>query len=119
MTAPLNRTWAPGQSGRRLQIALSETRRLGVRSITASTTATLADDVILADATGGAITVTLPAVGNRQKIPLAVKKLDASVNAVTIAASGADTIDGAATLVISTQYACYTLVADANGYWIV
>ena len=55
------------------------------------------DGLILADATGGAFTVTLPtAVGNAGQ-QFIVKRISTGANVLTIATTGAQTIDGAAT----------------------
>lgn len=73
----------------------------------------------LGDATAGAITLTLnasPANGQVQYI----KKIDATVNAVTISGNGHN-IDGAATLVLSAQNA-HTLICydgPAGVWWVI
>jgi hypothetical protein len=48
-----------------------------------------------------------------------VKKTDASVNAVTIDASGAETIDGALTVVITSPNESVDLYSDGTSWWIV
>ncbi len=74
------------------------------------------DEVILANATAGAIVVDLPSpVSGRRVI---VKKTDASANTVTVDAN-ADTIDGATTFVLNNQYDTVTVVADGSDWWIV
>lgn len=121
----MSEKWAPPVAGapwtrtdeRRLQIALAKTRTQALTTTTASLTATLAHDVLLCDATGGAITVTLPVAAQRIKTPLWVKKIDATANAVTIAASGAETIDGAASVSFAVQYQSYTIVSDGVSKW--
>lgn len=85
------------------------------RTITGSSAVTGTDAFILANANGGAIIVTLPAAaaGRRYK----VKKIDASVNAVTITpASG--TIDGLASIDLIDQYAALTAVTDGTNWWL-
>lgn len=67
-------------------------------------------DMLLVDATAGNVNLTLPraAVG----LPgLTVKKLDATGNTVTLTCTGGDTIDGAATYVISAQYGTVNILA--------
>src|SRR4030067_1035165 len=74
-----------------------------VASITADYTATLNDDTILANATAGAVTVSLPtAVGNTGK-KFVIKKIDSSANTVTVDPNGSETIDGQATAGILAQ----------------
>src|SRR5207253_1542915 len=74
-------------------------------------------DVVLCDATSGSFTITLPSVSvNGRKVT--VKKTDASVNTVTISpASG--TIDGAASLVISTRWVSYDVIADGTNWYVI
>ena len=49
---------------------------------------------------------------------LAIKKIDSSANTVTIDAAGANTIDGVATKVISTQYDKLTIQWDGTNWHI-
>ncbi len=71
------------------------------------------------DASGGAVTVNLPtAVGNAGAL-IEVRKIDSSANAVTVDASGAQTINGAATHVIASQYASYSYRSDGTNVGIV
>lgn len=67
------------------------------------------------DATGGAIALTLPPATNDDSRIIIVKKSDNSVNAVTVTAAGSDTIDGAATFVLSNQYEFVVLINDEDG----
>lgn len=86
----------------------------GVSTKTANYTATATDACVLADATTAGFTVTLPAVvAGRQ---LTVKKLDSTVNLVTVApASG--TIDGAANDVISVQWQSRTYISNGTNWY--
>lgn len=92
---------------------------LNVASVTANYTATENDLVVLADATTGAITVTLPSTHGREGRRLIVKKTDSSGNAVTIDGNGAETIDGATTVALSTQYATREMVSDLSNWHVV
>lgn len=81
-------------------------------------TATDSDIIIVCDASSGAFTITLPtAVGRRGKA-FYIKKTDATANAVTIDADGAETIDGALTQVIAMQYNSLSLVSDGSNWHI-
>jgi hypothetical protein len=71
---------------------------------TAAYTITEGDDVVLADATGGAFSVILPKATLFKGRQFWVKKVDASGNAVTIDGDGSETIDGAATLALAAQW---------------
>lgn len=91
------------------------------RVIAASTTMLMSDEVLLVNATGGAVTVTLlPLAQVGEGFLLGVVKTDASANAVTIDGSGAETIIGAATLATTTRWTSYTLYASvALSTWVV
>ncbi len=75
--------------------------------------------IIIADATSGAITVTLPAVGKMTNYQVTVKKVDSTANTVTVDGESAETIDEVATQVISTQYEALTLASDGTEWWII
>ena len=95
--------------------ALSDGFFYNTKSITADYTATVGDMTILADATAGAITVTLPAASDTLGKRYFVKKTDASVNTVTVQSSSGN-IDGAATKVLSAQYASAEMLSDGAAY---
>lgn len=85
---------------------------------TAAATITDRDGVVTGDATGGPFTLTLPtAVGRRGRL-VVCKKLDASVNAVTVDGAGTETIDGAATVALTTQWQVVRLLSDGTN-WLV
>lgn len=75
------------------------------------------NDTVLADATDGAITLSLPAA-SVQNSELCIKKIDATANTVTIAADGSDLIDGSSTLILGTQYDAVRIASDGDGWWI-
>ena len=92
------------------------TNNKSVSTKTGNYTILQSDDVILGDATSGAITITLPtAVGNSGEI-FNIKKIDSSVNAVTIATTSSQTIDGALTQPILTQYQNITVVSNGTNW---
>ena len=83
---------------------------------TSTYNATLADTIILVDATSGAVTINLPtSVGIESKLYI-IKKIDSSANAVTIDANGAQTLDGDTTTVLYNQYDHIKFVSD-NVNW--
>lgn len=99
--------------------ASASSRVVPFRQVTAATTALPSDYLILVDATTGAVTVNLPSAASSRGAALVVKKIDASANAVTIDASGSETIDGATTQALAAQYDSLTLICDASQWWIV
>lgn len=84
-----------------------------VRSVTSNTTVLADDDIILADATTGQITVTLPSAATAGR-NLTVKKMDASSNAVVLNRVGSDTIDGDTQLYITSQYDAPMIQSDGS-----
>lgn len=88
------------------------------KTITAATyTALISDNLIIADATSGAITITLPAANAYGTSQITVVKKDSSANTVTVQRAGADTIEGLTSLVISLQRGKVFLVSDGVSIW--
>lgn len=108
-------TFSSAQSG---SCVINGAMGSGVDVTTITTTDTLgaANFMFLCDATGGAVTVNLPAVATagegRQYI---VKKIDATANACTLDGNGAETIDGSATRAILTQNESVSLITNGSG----
>lgn len=75
--------------------------------------------VILADATSGTVTITLPAVSGLTGREYMIKKVDSTANKVTIDGNGAETIDGATTQDLNTQYTGFNVVTDGTEWWII
>jgi hypothetical protein len=86
---------------------------------TASYLANTPGEVILANATSGALTVSLPKADGFYGKSVQVKKIDSSANAVTIQAKTGETIDGTNTKVIATQYMSYTVMSTGTEWVIV
>lgn len=74
------------------------------RTTTGGLTAASVHTTSLADATAGAIVLTLGTAASMINRLLVIKKIDATANTVTIQGNGAETIDGTNTRVLSTQY---------------
>lgn len=76
-------------------------------------------EILLADATNAALTITLPnaAVVNKEK--RIIKKIDTTANAVTIEGSGSQTIDGELNITITQPYASYTMLASGSSWFII
>ena len=72
--------------------------------------------LVKCSASGGAFTVTLyTAVGNTGN-SVTVKKTDSSTNAITIATTSSQTIDGVTTQTINSQYTSFTMVSDGSNW---
>jgi hypothetical protein len=88
-----------------------------VRTVTVNTTLDDFYETVLVDATGGNVTITLPLAAASPFRKYNIKKIDATANTVTITGSGGETIDGAATQVIVTQYATLSPESDHISTW--
>lgn len=85
-------------------------------SVAVDTTVEIGHSTIRVDATGAARTLTLlPAANCKGKI-FTIKKIDSSGNTVTIDANASETIDGATTRVLSTQYASVKIQSNGTGW---
>ena len=74
-----------------------------------------AGDLIRVTTTAGAVTITLPLIsGQSDGFKIAVVKWSSDANGVTVARSGSDTINGATSYSIATQYSSATFVADCE-----
>ncbi len=89
---------------------------LGIKTITADTTLTSSDTVVLCDASAGAITVTLPAAASHAGRHYYVKKIDSSANMVTIDGNADETIDGGLTAVLTVENEDVPVVCDGANW---
>jgi hypothetical protein len=71
------------------------------------------------DATSGPITITLPAIATYPGRLLTVRKVDNTTNVVTIAAAGADLIQGNATTTLAAQWKVISLSNNNSSQWYV
>lgn len=79
----------------------------------------VAGDLVIVDASGGAVTITLPAVA--ANVTVAVRKADSSLNAVTVAAAGSDTIgvlNPTASVTLSLPSQTETYVGGPSTSWV-
>lgn len=74
-------------------------------------------EVVLADASDGELTVTLPTPESAASV--VVKKIDSSANAVTIATPGSETIDGDSSRTVTAQYVSREITSDGTDYYII
>ncbi len=76
------------------------------------------DDQLIVDATAGNVIISLPAVAMLQKAylcrELLIKKVDVSAHTVTVTAIVGDLIDGAASIVLTSQYDNCGIINDVN-----
>jgi hypothetical protein len=89
-----------------------------VLEVTSTYTLSLNDALVFADATSGNFTITLKPARECEQKRVTIKKTNAG-NTVTIDPNGSETIDGAATYAITTQYDSVDLVSYNGNWWIV
>ncbi len=77
------------------------------------------DTVIFANASSGAVTITLPLASGSGGYRFYVKRTDGSANACSVGVSGSDTIDGQSSISLSAQYMSLTLVSDGSAWYII
>jgi hypothetical protein len=91
---------ADGAQLNQLYQAMSRLAGYAIKTVThaMSPYVVTADDagLLLLDASAGDVAVTMPAAAGVKGRPFALRRVDSTANAVTIAAAGADTLDGAA-----------------------
>ena len=68
---------------------------------------------------GGNITITLPAVSGCSGRIYHIKKIDSSAYTVTIDANSSETIDGALTQTLTTQYESITIQNNGSAWYII
>ena len=91
--------------------------KLGQRTVTTNPTIVDTDWTLFCNAFLGPITVALPAAASSAGRVLNIKKMDSSVNTVTIDPNGAEQIDGAATLVINEQFRSIQCQCDGSNWF--
>jgi hypothetical protein len=90
--------------------------RVKPRTVTTSVSLFVTDFEILADATSGSLSLMLPfSLGNGQMYH--IKKIDDTLNVVTITPQTGDLIDGAISVSLTTPRADAWLIAAAPTYW--
>ena len=88
------------------------------RSVTTSTSIVSSDFAIIADSTAGAITVSLPPAATANGRIFFVKRVNAGANNVTVDPFGSETIDGAATHVLTLQWHRVEIISNGTAWFI-
>jgi hypothetical protein len=101
---------------------LATRRPAFITTVTADTTLDADDYSVLVDATADDTVITLPPAASALSGGIGrvynIKKTDATDNTVTIDGNGAETIDGAATQVLTAQYQSVTIQSTGTS-WVV
>ena len=96
------------------RLALTGGFKANLVTKTGAYTTTADDYTILCDASGGSFTLTLIALASHLEGIYHIKKTDSSANTVTLDGNGGETIDGALTAVLTTQYESITIQAGSE-----
>ena len=87
-----------------------------ITSVSSNYTAVSTDSVILANATSGAFTVTLPTAAGIKGRQYNVKLQNTNGNTVTVATTGGQTIDGATTQIMYLGYTNLVVLSDGSNW---
>ena len=87
------------------------------RSVTASGNVVCGDYLIIADATAGAITMTLPPAALVPGRIYTFKRINAGANAVVVDGYGSETIDGALTQTLGSQWSGVTIMSNGTAWF--
>ena len=104
---------------RRISILFDRLMEVNIVTATATITASCVQNVLLCNATTGAITVNLPDARMHKNHMIIVKKTDASANAVTLDGFSTQTIDGGLTLALAAQYNFRIIISDGSNWHVV
>ena len=107
---------APG-SGRQIKPVASTVVNRAIVSKTSAYTLTANDSVILADSTGAAFTLTLPAVAGTSGTVYTVLRVNAGANNVTIDGNASETINGATTYVLTAQWQAVEIISNGTAWY--
>lgn len=105
-----------------LDLAAAIDRRLNrniqypLATVTGTVSLTASNRIALADASGGAVTINLPSATGLSGMIFVVKKIDGSTNSVTIVPQGGQTIEGAASISMTTAQDVRTFVSDGANW---
>jgi hypothetical protein len=93
----------------------AQLRAMARTTVTGNTTLTLAHQMVWVDASGGAVTITMPAAADHAGVEWIIEKIDSTANLVTIAA--ADTINGDASFDLLAQYESIRPQSNGSVYY--
>jgi hypothetical protein len=92
---------------------------LETTTVSADTTLTTSNHVVLVNAGAGDVTISLPTAVNNTGLHFIIKKLDASENLVIINADGVEVIDESITAEIDIQFDAFRIVSDGSNWQII
>ena len=93
--------------------------RSNIKSISTSSTLDIQDEIVIVDASGGDVTVTLPAAATSKGKRYTVKKNDTSINSIILDANASEEIDNSTTFSFNTYLQSCTLVCDGTRWYLI
>jgi hypothetical protein len=90
-------------------------RQIAVASVSSNTTLSAAHHDVSVDASGGAVTITLPSASAHTGRIYTIRKTDSSGNAVSVASG--DNINGLSSIPITTQYGTLNVVSNGSTWF--
>ena len=89
------------------------------RSVEATGNVVSGDYLLICNATGGAITMTLPPAALVPGRIYVFKRINSGANAVVVDGYASETIDGAATYTLSAQWNSVTIMSNGTAWFII
>jgi len=89
------------------------------RSVTATGNVVSGDYLLLCDSTAGAVTITLPQAALVPGRIYVFKRINAGANNVVVDGYASETIDGATTYTLSSQWAGVTVMSNGTAWFII
>ncbi len=116
-----------GATGKTLRVAsgiptwsdVDTNQNLATVTKISSYTITGTDVVIFADAASGNTTITLPLAASFSGYSFYVKRIDSSANTCVVGRSGSDTLDGATTFSLDSQYFSVRVISNGSNWYII
>ncbi|NSL90113.1 hypothetical protein [Chitinophaga solisilvae] len=100
-------------------LQVSGSMSLNIRSVNSSGSLTETDNTVLVDASGSAVTITLPPATNISGRVYTIKKTAGSIdNGVTIQPTGGQ-IEGGSSYIIYNSYTFVTIQTDGTNWWVI
>jgi len=88
-------------------------------SVSGDATLTERDGLVVADTTGGVVTLTLPAIGGAPIGQTITVKRNGGNNDVVVNAASGDKIDGGSSVTVGEAYNAVAIQSDGSQWWIV
>lgn len=97
--------------------AIGRNSASAITSVSANYTASVLDEVVLANPAGGNVTITLPTAARIAGFQIAVRNTNLLTNTVSLAPAGSETIDGAGTAIsLNATRPAVTVVSDGANW---